>query len=66
MLWYMLALVGTEKLQLGTLFWYLWCPLGEKGGKYTQSCLVSVEFQTEVPNCTFSVPTSANMCQSKG
>ena len=32
---YMLALslVGTEKLQLGTLFWYLWCPLGEKGGE---------------------------------
>ena len=62
----MLALFGTEKVQLGTLLWYPWCPLGEKGGKCGQSCLVSVGFQTEVPNCKFSVPTSVNMYKSKG
>ena len=57
----MLAAVCTKKLQYGTILCILRCPLEKKGGKMSSLTLRAVEFQPEVPNCTFSVHTAANM-----
>ena len=62
---YMLALVGTEKVQLGTSVWNPtdtkhdcpYFPPFSPNGHH--------RYQKSVPNRTFSMPTSANMYKSK-
>ena len=61
----MLALVGTEKLQLGTSVWnptdtkhdHVYFPPFSPNGHRM--------YQKSVPSCSFSVQTSANMYESE-